>query len=86
MEKPKSYYQDPPPLPPEDLEPQTQNKETNKMGDPNNIRGGQGGMMMHGGPGGMNPTGMPYYNNPNMMGGMYWYDEFILNSQEHYVF
>ena len=71
MEKPKSYYQDPPPLPPEDLEPQTQNKETNKMGDPNNIRGGQGGMMMHGGPGGMNPAGMPYYNNPNMMGGMY---------------
>ena len=45
MEKPKSYYLDPPPLPPEDLEPATsgsQNKnEINTMNQMNQ-------MMMHG--------------------------------------
>ena len=68
MEKPKSYYSDPPPLPPEDLEPaSSQNKDTAKA-DP--MRGAQPNMMgMQGGPPGMmNQPGMPYYNNPQMMG------------------
>ena len=51
------------------------------MGDPN-IRGGQGGMMMHGGQGGMNPTGMPYYNNPHMMGGNHGQGNFYGGNQQ----
>ena len=78
LEKSEAYYLDPPPLPPEDLEPAStsQNMNMNKMGQDQmnqmmmSRSGTQQGMMMPGGQG-MMQTGQTYPGGPagNNMGG-----------------